>query len=309
MKRPKKSDIILAAGVVAGLLLVFFLSSILESSHPSQNVDEQEELYLHGERLKGFVFGSEGLIADWYWMRSLQYIGDKLHEAKDDKIDLDNLKPLNPKLLYPLLDNATTLDPQFLAVYSYGATVLPAIDAKQAIAIAKKGIVNNPDEWLLYHQLGFIYWKLEDYKKASAAYLQGSAIKDAPGWMKSMAARMNEEGGSRATARAIYSQLIETAGDDKTRESARLHLAELDSAEERTLLDKALTEFRAAKGRCPENWNQLIPILKTKELPDGRDFRMDRDNNIVDPTDAPYLIDSASCTAKPDPAKSKLPRY
>ncbi len=308
MNNVKPSDIILAAGILAGILVSFILSSSLESRRTGSGSSEQEELYLQGEKLKGYVLGSEGLIADWYWMRSLQYIGEKIQNSKEKTINIDNLRPLNPKLLYPLLDNATTLDPQFMAVYSYGATVLPAIDEKQAIAIASKGIANNPDEWILYHQLGFIYWKLGNYKAASETYLKGSAINGAPGWMNSMAARMNAQGGSRQTARAIYTQIYESAGDDMTRKSASLHLARLDSLEDLEVLNEVLAEFNAVRKRCADGWKQVIPILTEKQLPRGREFRTDDEGNIVDPTGIPYLIDSSECKAKPDLSRTGLPK-
>jgi len=95
---------------------------------------EDADLELQGKKLKGFALGAEGLIADCYWIRSLQYIGDKLVKNDLSNINIENLQPLNPRLLYPLLDNATDLDPKFIAAYSYGAILLPAIDRDQAIA-------------------------------------------------------------------------------------------------------------------------------------------------------------------------------
>lgn len=308
-KRNKQiPEIFVVIAAVVCLAAAIGLSGLLErQKEAARQKVETEDLLLQGKKLKGFVFGSEGLIADWYWMSSLQYIGEKLFNSKQKNINIDDLRPLDPKLLYPLLDNATTLDPQFMAAYSYGATVLPAIDKKQAIAIAKKGISNNPDAWNLYHQLGYIYWKLQDFKSAAEIYGKGSEVKDAPDWMKSMSARMDADGGSPETAREIYSQLIQNAGDDMTRESARLHIARLDSLEERKLLDETLQEFRGANGRCAESWAQIISMLMKKKLPGGREFRIDTQNNIVDPTDAPYLIDRAACAVKVDTNKSKLP--
>src|SRR3982750_2276599 len=87
-----------------------------------------EDLDLQGKRLKGYALGFEGLLADWYWMRSLQYVGDKIVNSKSDTLNLDDLNSLNPRLLYPLLDNATDLDPKMLTAYTYGAVVLPTID-------------------------------------------------------------------------------------------------------------------------------------------------------------------------------------
>src|SRR5829696_6778501 len=82
---------------------------------------EDADLDLQGKRLKGFAFGAEGLLADWYWIRSLQYLGDKIVRSDANDLNIDDLRSLNPRLLYPLLDNATDLDPQFIAAYTYGA--------------------------------------------------------------------------------------------------------------------------------------------------------------------------------------------
>lgn len=304
-----KNDLLLAAGIGACLIAVFALASFLENRTTVSEFDpEPEELSMQGEKLKGWVLGFEGLLADWYWIRSLQYIGDKLHNAEDSDIDLHNLKPLDPKLLYPLLDNATSLDPQFLAVYSYGANVLPAIDKDHAIAIAEKGVKNNPDEWTLYHQLAYIYWKLGDYDKAAQTYSSGSDVKGAPIWMKSMSARMRSEGGSRDTARAIYRQLFSSASDSQTKESVRLRLLALDADDDIEALDKALAKFKSKNGTCPTGWIQIHDILTSIDLPDGRDFRIDSLGNVVDPTGAPYLLDSKNCKTKTDYSKSELPR-
>jgi tetratricopeptide (TPR) repeat protein len=305
----KPVDGILLLLVAAGLVATILLSRSLETRQTVMTAElEREELSLQGEKLKGFAFGFEGLLADWYWIRSLQYIGDKLQASKEEKIDLDNLTSLEPWLLYPLLDNATTLDPNFLAAYSYGANVLPAIDKQKAIQIAQKGIENNPDEWTLYHSLGFIYWKLGDYKSAADTYEKGSNIKGAPDWMKAMAARMNSDGGSRKTAREIYTQMFENASDSQTKQSAELRLMELDSLDELEMLSKTLEEFKQTKNRCAQNWSEIFDLLKTKELPNKREFQIDSNNNVVDPSNTPYLIEKSSCNAKIDTSKTGLPR-
>lgn len=311
MKLSRSSELLaLAAILVAGFLSVYALSDRLAESKPvlpDSYIDE--DLSLQGERLKGFAFGFEGLIADWYWMRSLQYIGNKFIKASDQTISLDDLRPLNPRLLYPLLDNASTLDPQFLTVYAYGATVLPAIDAEEAIAIAKKGIENNPDEWRLYHYLGFIYWRLERYAEAAEIYEKGSKVQGAAPFMTLMAARMKGDAGSLDTARAIYRQVYEEAKDSQSKENARLRLLQMDFFEERTVIRQALEEFKGSNGRCPTMWKEITPLLASKGLPDGREFRADSDGNLVDPSDAPYLLveTEGRCDVSLDREKTKIP--
>ena len=299
----------LAAIIVFGFIAVFGLSNFLENNRPSlpeSYIDE--DLSMLGEHLEGYALGFEGLIADWYWMSSLQYIGDKIFNNDDKDLNLEDLRPLNPKLLYPLLDNATTLDPKFLTIYSYGAIVLPAIDPKQAIKITEKGIENNPGEWRLYQHLGYIHWRLKNYEKAAEVYENGSKIAGAPSWMKSMSAKMHNDGGARQTAREIYSQMFEKANDTRTKENAMVRLLQLDSLDETDAIGDALQNFKKQNRRCVRNWNELFPLLQAEKLPGGKDFRINKDGEIVDPTDAPYLLDRGECKVKLDFEKTKIPR-
>lgn len=295
--------------IVAAFGAAFGLSDYLERSRPPlpENIADAD-LNMNGSRLKGFAFGTEGLMADWYWMRSLQYIGDKIVSSESERINIDDLRNLNPRLLYPLLENATDLDPHFIAPYSYGAIVLPAIDPEKAIAIAQKGIANNPNEWRLHQYLGYIYWKLKRYDKAYETYEQGSMVPGSPPFMKLMAAAMKTDGGSRSTARAMYREMLAGSDDEQIRNSASVRLQELDSLDERDAIDKALTDHKARTGQCATSLIEVLPMLMQVKLPEGHDFRVDKLNRLVDPTDAPYLLDKDECRVKVDTANSKLPK-
>jgi len=297
------SVLILALGFAA----VFFVSDFLERIRPALPAGfEDEDLAVQGASLKGYALGFEGLLADWYWMKSLQYVGDKFINSKVD-VSLDDLSPLNPRLLYPYLDNATELDPKFMSVYEYGATVLPAVDEEQAIKLTKKGIANNPDQWRLYHYLGFIYWQLENFEESSKIYEQGSRIAGAPDFMRLMAAKMKTEGGSRSTARDIYRQIFEEAQDAQSKENAARHLLALDSLDEREIVQKVLSDFKLKNNRCANNWREILPFLQREKLPDGKEFRIDNSYNLVDPTGAPYVLDKENCAVKLDEEKTKIP--
>lgn len=293
--------------IAFGFAAVFFISGFLEKNRPALPAGyEDQDLALEGASLKGYALGFEGLIADWYWMKSLQYVGNKV-SSSTEAVSLDNLKPLKPRLLYPYLDNATTLDPRFLSVYEYGAVVLPAVDNEQAVKLTLKGIDNNPTQWRLYQHLGYIYWRLKNYEKAAAAYEKGSQITGAPDFMKVMAAKMKTEGGSRETAREIYREMFEKSDDSRTRELAASRLLELDSLDEREVIKRALDEFKLRNDRCANNWSEIFPLLKTAPLPNGRDFAIDKSNNLVDPSGAPYLLNKENCSIKLDVNKTKIP--
>src|SRR5918993_1418741 len=135
-----KCDALLLITVFVGLAGVIGVSRLIESQRSvAIPATTDEQLYLNGATVKRASLGFNGLAADWYWMRSLQYVGRKVL-TNGQGLQLDNLGTLNLKLLPPLLDTATTLDPQFLEPYEYAAIVLPGIDVKEAIRITQKGI-------------------------------------------------------------------------------------------------------------------------------------------------------------------------
>jgi len=306
-----KKSVFLTAVIIGGLVVVFLLSGFIEKNRPAlpENYAD-EDLALQGARLKGFALGAEGLIADWYWMQSLQYLGKKVVENPDARISLDNLNALNPRLLYPYLDNATTLDSRFMSVYEFGATVLPAIDKNQAINLLKKGIDANPNQWQLYQHLGFIYWRLGEYEKASEIYEQGAKIPNTPKFLQMLVAKMKTEGGSRETARTIYQQMFDEAQDEQSKENARLRLLQLDSLIREDAIRSVLQNFQAKTGRCPNEWREIFPLIQKVRLPNGEDLGVDaRSLAPVDPTDVPYIFDreAGKCDVRIDFAASKIP--
>jgi hypothetical protein len=86
---------------------------------------------------------------------------------------------------------------------------------------------------------------------------------------------MKSEGGSRDIAREMYRQIRDQADDEKSRDNAELRLLQIDSLDERDVIDAALKEFLRANGRCPSNWAEVLPTLGRKPS-GGRDLRIDR---------------------------------
>lgn len=297
-----------AAIVIIGFVVVIWLSGMIERNRPQLPEEYGDaDLTMNGSRLKGFALGTEGLIADGYFMRSLQYIGRKIENSKIETINIDDLRDLNPRLLYPLLNNATDLDPHFIAAYSYGAMVLPAVDKEKAIQLTSKGIANNPDSWRLYQHLAYIYWKLGRYDEAAETYEKGAQIAYAQPFMKLMAASMKADGGSRETARSIYRQMLDGTDDEQVRITASHRLEELDSLDERDAIDKVLAEFKEKNGRCAVSFTEILQELSRVKLAGGNEFDIDSSNRLVDPTGAPYILDRDKCKTTLDLAHTGLP--
>lgn len=286
--------------VLIGLIGVYSLSRWIDAHRPSENQSiEQEELYLNAATVKRLSLGFNGLAADWYWMRSLQYVGGKIIKLPEN-VQLDHLGQLNLKLVAPLLDAATTLDPQFMEPYQYAAVVLPDVDVGEATRIIQKGIDANPLQWLLYHHLGFIYWQQQDFKAAGKAYEQGANLPGAPQWMKAMRARMASEGGSRDTAREVYRRLYEEASDRRIKNMAHKRLLLLDSMDMQDGLRKLMAAYRSKTGRCPGSWREMKILLNASRI------QVDHTGAPLDPVGTPYLVAKDKCDVEIDPG-SEVP--
>src|SRR5437879_8228896 len=74
----------------------------------------EEVLYIPSPKaIKRLSLGYDGLLADVYWTRAVQYFGDKLNRGSE-----------HFDLLAPLLEITTTLDPHLLVAYEYGSNFL-----------------------------------------------------------------------------------------------------------------------------------------------------------------------------------------
>ena len=287
--------------VLIGLASVVGLSRLLDSRRPAIDAKgEEEQLYINGKTVKRNSLGFNGLAADWYWMCSLQYVGRKVLNTPRE-IQLDDLGQLNVKLLAPLLDTATTLDPEFMQPYEYAAVVLPSVNVADAIRIARKGIAVNPSAWRLYQHLGYIYWQEKDFEAASEAYGQGAALPGAPQWMEAMKAQMLAQGGSRSTAQLIYERMYQQTDDLNVREMARRRLLQIQSFGEINEIRRLLGEYAAREKRCATSWKDVSQGLRKANLP------LDESGAPLDPTKVPYRLVKAGCDVDLD-LRSEVPQ-
>ena len=300
-RRESARDALLACIVAAGLASAFFVSRRLDARRPAQDpFASYEELYVRPETARRMSLSFNGLVADWYWLRSLQYVGRKVDAYRGD-FTLDDMRPLGIRNLGALLDEATTLDPQFMAAYEFGAVVLPSIDNDAAIRLVQKGIRENPRDWRLYHQLGYIYWQSGRYAEASDAYAAGARLAGAPAWMGAMAAQMNVHGGSRQLAREMYRRMYDESADEQVRTLAARRLAQIDSLDERERIGGVLAEFKSRASRCPASWREVSTALRAAGL------KLDTAGSPLDPAGFPYALDAAACAAKLD-ERSPIPK-
>ncbi len=298
MKDDRRFTLATVCLIVLGMTGVVLLSRWIDQRRPVLDASAEEQLYVNAETAKRVSLGFNGLIADWYWLRSLQYVGHKIIDSRTP-VQLDNLGPLNLKLLAPLLETSTTLDPQFLAPYEYAAVVLPAIDKTEAVRITRKGITANPQVWKLYHGLGFIYWEQRDFQAASEIYGEGAAIPGAPPWMRAMHAQLAAQGGSRNTALEIYLRFYQESGDPSLKEMARRRILQIQSLNERDVIRHILSEYSTHAGRCAASWPEVSDALGKAHLRIAADAP-------IDPEGAPYQLTKSGCDVELGPDSKVL---
>ena len=111
---------------------------------------------------------------------------------------------------------------------------------------------------------------------------------------------MAAEGGSRSTAREIYTRMYEQSGEDSIKDMAHKHLLQLDSWDQQDGLRKLLTAYQARTGHCPASWRELDPVFRALRVP------VDASGAPLDPTGVPYVLNSAACEVELNP-KSEIP--
>jgi len=238
--------------------------------------EEQDEVLVRSPKLMKVVTLEYGtLAADIYWTRAVQYYGNK-------RLGQDT----NLESLWPLLDTATTLDPNLLPAYRFGATFLSQPEPRGAarpdlaVQLLERGLKANPDYWRLYQDLGNIYYlELKDYAKAGQAYLEGSKKPWAAPWMKIMAARFLEKGESRETAAMLWAELFESSTDAAIKENARINLELLRADEDIEHVNEIAQQFAAKTGHLPRSVREMMQIGLIGGEP-------------VDPTGHAYVIGS-----------------
>lgn len=278
----------------AALTAVFLASSLLllrRIDALRSGATLQEFLYISSPKAaKRLSLGYQGLLADIYWTRAVQYYGGMHHAGGGDF-----------RLLWPLLNITTQLDPHLMPAYQYGATFLTAKPPagpgmpQQAIELMKYGIQKNPDQWRLYYNLGFIYYMdLKDYPSAAAVFLQGSEKPNSHQVMKVLAAQAAQRGGDPQTAELLWETMYATTRDKYIRENAVWHLRALKVDQDVTKLEELLGVYRQKYGRLPAS---LVEMVRAGLLPGipvdplGNPYKLGFEGKVLvsDPESLPFI--------------------
>lgn len=223
--------------------------------HAGRYRPQQEVLYLwSGQQVKRLFPGFEGVGADIYWLRTVQYFGGERLFARQKRFEL----------LRPLIDITTTLDPRLEIAYRYGAIFLSegapvgAGRPQEGSEVLAEGVRRLPRSWRLRQDLGFFHYLfLHDATSAAAILDEAADVPGAPFWLHTLAADLLAKGGGRADARRMWQQMFDQAEPGIIKENARLRLRILDSQDVADRLSALVAAVERRTGRRPARLEEL----------------------------------------------------
>ncbi|MGA7928770.1 MAG: tetratricopeptide repeat protein [Candidatus Sulfotelmatobacter sp.] len=301
MKHRQKITMVASACLILSLAASAFVLYRTDQLRPQATLDEV--LFLSSPKvIQRASLGYDGLVACIYWTRAVQYFGYRHHSFA-----------ASYNLLAPLLEITTHLDPHLLVAYEFGTSFLApqpphgAGQPERAIELMEYGIQNNPDNWRLYYDLGFVYYmELRDYKKAAETFERGSHIPNAHPFLKVMAAQMAQHAGEYGTARMLWSATYQSAQDAQIKENALEHLRALRVDEDVQHLQEAVTRFGERTGRLPASMAELVAaegLAGTPVDPEGHPYKLTPEGRVEIrvPDDFPFATKGLPPGYKPQP--------
>ena len=204
---------ILGLCLLAGALgAVGPLAVALETRAPRDHGMAGEAMVLpRATVLRPLLLGFHPLIADLYWLRTIQYFGKH--------IQTDRQYPH----LYPLADFVTGLDPHFVDAYRLGGLFLSiARRYPEAIALYENGYAKNPQRWELPYDLGRLYYlEMKDDAQALHWWKIADNLPGRPLYLPRFIARLYARTGSLETALELWKAIYEEAGNEWIKKRAR----------------------------------------------------------------------------------------
>ena len=305
MKSQRRTTIIGSACLAVSMTACVLLLRHIDRLRPQASVDDV--LYLSSPKmLKRASLGFDGLMACIYWTRTVQYFGHRHFNREQSYNELA-----------PLLEVTTTLDPQLIPAYQFGASFLAppppdgAGEPARAIQLMEFGIEHNPQNWRLYYNLAFVYYtEFKDYKKAGEIFERGSKVPGAHPYMKVLAAQMAQHAGDLNTARLLWSATFETSNEKNIRQNALEHLRAIQVDEDVMHLQAAVTRFGEYTGRLPVTIAELAEAEHMNGIPadpDGDAYVLTPEGRIQleKPDDFPFVTKGLPPGYKP----SAMPKF
>jgi tetratricopeptide (TPR) repeat protein len=210
-----------------------------------------------GKVLRAASCGQRLVLADLYWLKAIQYVGETML-AKVPRWDA----------LHPLAEIVTDLDPRFGYAYQVTGSNLAGLAHRygEADRILAKGMRNVPERWTLPFVMATNKFIFEQKYAEAAEYARRAAEVGKRPHLALLAANLSALANTDDEYQAALSFLDQMLGETDTpelKEELRERRTKIRTFQELAKLERAIEGHRAATGRLPGRLEELVP----RELP------------------------------------------
>jgi tetratricopeptide (TPR) repeat protein len=262
VRRPTFALLLVAAALVAGKVAVGRRLS-------AGAVAPYDVRYIPTARVARWAsFGHPILVADLYWLRAVQYMGEPRADARGwDK-------------LFPILDLVTDLDPRHGYAYQVGGNILAASGRMdESNRLLEKGVLNVPDRYILaFHRAVNAFLYEGDYALAGEWFERAAQAPGAPRHMREAVMAMYVKGNRAEAAIRFLHHMIEVSEDPESRKALEAQLLQARLEQAALPIDEAAQAYLGRFGHLPDSVRELHRAGMLAEVPRdpfGGSWRLD----------------------------------
>ena len=165
------------------------------------------------QALRSVSLGFDQILADYYWLKLINYVGD-IELQKTDRF----LKAV------PLVELVAGLDPHFVSVYWFAAFTIGGDqrNPEKAAEILEFGIQKNPDNWYLPFIAGVNQYLYAGSETAGARYYRlAASYPGAPSWLGRQAQILEAKAPRLVKEANSWLSIYESNGNGPVKEKAK----------------------------------------------------------------------------------------
>lgn len=218
-------EVFLLALLVGSLAGASFLAAIEPRLGLRNRFDEELLYYPKGPLVQKAALGHTALAADFAWIRAVQYYGE--HKRSDRKFDM----------MGHLIQIITDLDPQFVNAYIFGGMVIAqdGRNVEAALALMEKGLKNNPNDWQMNFETGFMHYTCaKNYTRAAELFRRSSLLPGASDATIRFAAFVSKRAGDPRASLFLWQEFYNRSTNDEMKTRALEAIRRLEAEMERT---------------------------------------------------------------------------
>lgn len=254
---------VLGIGTIGALLATSTLAGRYADQRQgtSDSMTARELLYLPSPaQARLMSLGFQQLVADWYWVRALQYFIEPANEINQYRNLAD------------FMDVVVGIDPDFEYAYKFAGVGIPFdvgrmryANTERAIGFLERGVQRFPHNWELRLYLGFYLLNFrQDTAGAAEQFAQAAPLPKAPPYLTRFAARLFSASGELDRARTFTEQMLAVTEDPDEQARLRKRLEDIALEARFREVEGLARRFKEDRGRWPY---ALAELATTHVLP------------------------------------------